>query len=259
MKKLKEPLPVKKIIRDPRTQVLDYSSKMENTASQVLKNLLRLVKPNSHSIDSKSSSLSFKNKIDLLYDIDDLDKSQYSSLLMFIEIRKIFIDNLECSTFSDLTMQAPHLTKYISKEFKNDIEETERSLRYSFRDLIARAWGALLILKEDYEKGETSEMNRYIDSKTIQNFDSIFNSAYVHWKKYRQSQEPKILSESFNNEDKEIQSFEKYLKYHLLNEKIKLLEKLTKGNSAQKDMNLKRIELHKKYTSEKKEIKVINK
>ena len=259
MKKLKKPLPVKEHIPDPRTLVLNDSLKLESNASLSFKNLLRLARPDSKRLNNLSCSLSFKNKIDLFYEVGDINKTQYLNFVKFIEIRNVFIQNISCCSFSHLSKEGPKLTKFLSANFKNDISDTEKSLAESFRELFIENLSVLFFLSSIYHDAFLADLDRRFESKTMRNFDSIFNSAYAHWKKYKQSQAPTALSESFNNLDKEIQNFEKYLKYHFLDEKIKLLEKLTKGNSAQKDMNLKRTELLKKYTSEKKEVKVINK
>ena len=63
-----------------RAHILVCSIREEEAASEVLKSLLRLVKPETKTLDNKSSSLSFKNKIDLLYDIDDLNKEEYTKI-----------------------------------------------------------------------------------------------------------------------------------------------------------------------------------
>ncbi len=76
-----------------RSRVLICSIRAEDSASDILISLLRRVRPDSKTLGNKSSSLSFKNKIDLLYDIDDLTKEEYTSMLKFMEIRNQFIHN----------------------------------------------------------------------------------------------------------------------------------------------------------------------
>ena len=84
-----------------RSSILLCSIREENEVSKALKYLLRTVKDGSKTLGNKSSSLSFKTKVDLLSDIGDLDKTEYDRLILFMEIRNQFIHNPECNSFAD--------------------------------------------------------------------------------------------------------------------------------------------------------------
>jgi hypothetical protein len=243
--------------KELRGQILICSVREEEAASNVLKYLLRLIKPDSKTLNNKSSSLSFKNKIDLLYDIDDLTKDEYNALIRFMEIRNQFIHNPNCSSFENLGNEAPELSKYLSTNFKNEIVEIENSLSESFKNLFIRTLGKLLVLSIEYRKGATNEMLRYVDSKAIQNFDSIFNAAYNHWKSNRPSLNPLVFP-IFNNSDKEVKDFERYLKYYLLEEQIKNLDQIINDEVTEKDIFQRKAELLADYKKEKSQLEELN-
>jgi len=70
-----------------RSYVLDLALSIEDLSTEIVKSLLRKIKPNSKTLGNKSSSLSIKNKIDILYDLEDFDKKTYNKLLRFLEIK----------------------------------------------------------------------------------------------------------------------------------------------------------------------------
>ena len=71
-----------------RSQILIMSVRVEEAAGKAVKSLLRTVKFESKTLGNNSSSFSFKNRIDLLYDLEDLNKKDYTSCLKFAEISK---------------------------------------------------------------------------------------------------------------------------------------------------------------------------
>jgi hypothetical protein len=242
--------------RDLRAQILICSIREEEAASEILKNLLRLVKPNSKTLDNKSSSLSFKNKIDLLYDIDDLNKDDYTSLLKFMEIRNQFIHNPNCSSFNDLEKESPDSAKYLKATFENKIEDSEKSYVESFRKLFTRTLGLLLVLNLEYTKGSTNEMHRFIDAKTLENFDLIFKAAYDHWLNVKMQNPPAFIG-LFPNEGnsiEDVKDFERYLQFYILEEKIKLLDKIINSEVTSKDIFVRRADLLKEFKKEQSKI-----
>jgi len=162
--------------------VLICSIRAEEAASDALRNLLRTVKGDSKTLGNKSSSLSFKNKIDLLYDIEDLNKDEYSSCLRFMEIRNQFIHNPSCNSFKDLENEAPDLSGFLKTKLPSSQTDGEENYQESFTQLWIRVMGKILTLKLEYRKGSTDEMLRYVNAKTMNNFDDIFKSACAKWK-----------------------------------------------------------------------------
>ncbi len=164
-----------------RSYVLNLALSIEDLSTQITKSLLRKVKPDSKTLDNKSSSLSLKNKIDILYDLDDLDKKTYTKVLKFMEIRNQFIHNPECNSFKDLDIISPDLIKYLKKEFHNENKNQEDSLVESFKKLHLHAFSELLILLGEYKDGEQEEVNRYMNSLVIMDIASILENTEKIW------------------------------------------------------------------------------
>lgn len=84
---------------DIRYKVLIKSLDVEHKLSLIIKEIIRIPKHTTKTLGSKSSSFSFRNKVDLLYDLDWLSDEEYQLLLMFMEIRNQFVHNLEADSF----------------------------------------------------------------------------------------------------------------------------------------------------------------
>lgn len=236
-----------------RKYVLICSIREEEAASEVIKSMLRHVKPESKTLDNKSSSLSFKNKIDLLYDIDDISKEEYTHFLKFMEIRNQFIHNPNCNSFTDLEVEAPDLPKFLSAQFKNEIADKEKNYFESFKNLFIRTLGKLLVLVLEYRKGFTNEMVRFIDAKTLENFDSILSTANDLWQEQKEKS-PIIPFPRFINSDEDIKSFTEYLKIAVGREKIKVTESIIKKEVTEKDVFQRRSALLEDFKKEQHEL-----
>lgn len=86
---------------DIRITVLEYALKTEKSVDNLLRSYLNINVPKRRALTNKSGGLAFKNKIDLLYDIEILDDIEYASLLLLMEYRNQFMHNYECNTYSD--------------------------------------------------------------------------------------------------------------------------------------------------------------
>lgn len=214
------------------------SIREEETAAVAVRYLLRTVKPHSKTLGSNSSSLSFKNKIDLLYDIGDLDLEDYNNLIKFMEIRNQLIHNPYCNSFTDLAKEAPKTTNFLKNKFHNAIPTDEESYVQSFKDLFISTFAKLLRLKMEYRKGYTEELNRFINAKALDNFSKIYNAAMQSWK------ETQPLNQlEFANSEKVIKEFERHLNYELLEEKIKIADAIIADEINEKNVFQRRIEL----------------
>ena len=239
---------------DLRSNILISSIRVEEATSIALKSLLRTVKKSSKTLDNKSSSLSFKNKIDLLYDIDDLNKKEYNYCLRFSEIRNQFIHNPKCNSFNDLKAENNNLINFIKKEFPNEIEPEEYSIQKSFISLWKIVLGKMLVLNLEYRKGSQDELTRYINSETHNKFNEIYKSATQKWMKNR-TVSPIILSGfTKDNSKNEIEIFESYLRLEFASEQIKILDSIVDKEISDKDIYNRRTELFKDIKSEKKTI-----
>ena len=85
--------------KELRLEILINSLELENQLSKIIARIIRVPKSGTKTLGNQSSSLSFKTKVDLLYDLDRISKSEYNLIILFIEIRNQFIHNLESDSF----------------------------------------------------------------------------------------------------------------------------------------------------------------
>jgi predicted nucleic acid-binding Zn ribbon protein len=107
-----------------RKEILERALVLESEINQLLLIFLSINKDNSKTLSNRSSSLSFKNKIDLLYDLENINKQEHETLILFMEIRNKFIHNIKCSTFTKVLKvlgndKRNRLLKYDKKRNKN--------------------------------------------------------------------------------------------------------------------------------------------
>ncbi len=82
-----------------RSEILEASLILENAVNELIVVLLVIEKQKRNAISNKSGNLAFKNKIDLLFDLDILDSEEHQRLLFLMELRNQFLHNLECNSF----------------------------------------------------------------------------------------------------------------------------------------------------------------
>jgi len=85
-----------------RKGILERSLHVESMINQLLLLFLSINKDGTKTLSNKSSSLSFKSKVDLLYDLDKLTKPEHDKFILFMEIRNQFIHNMDCTSFLKL-------------------------------------------------------------------------------------------------------------------------------------------------------------
>lgn len=81
-----------------RKTILEQSLSIENWLSKIIVSLIHIKKDAPKTLGTKSSAFSFKNKVDLLYDLDRIDKEDYNLFILFMEIRNQLIHNIEIDT-----------------------------------------------------------------------------------------------------------------------------------------------------------------
>ena len=84
-----------------RSEILDAALTLEDAVNKLLLALLVIDKPDKKAMSNKSGNLSFKNKIDLLFDLEILSNDEYRALLLLMELRNQFLHNIECSSFEN--------------------------------------------------------------------------------------------------------------------------------------------------------------
>lgn len=104
-----------------RSEILEYSLILEQAINDLL--LLHLgIFDNSNStrLFGKKPSITFKNKIDLLYDINILNKSENADLELLMIFRNKFLHDIECNSFYSIFSQLDNSIKNKFKHFLNE-------------------------------------------------------------------------------------------------------------------------------------------
>lgn len=164
-----------------RSFVISRVLRLEQTSSSLMKTILRLFKDDLKTLGNKSSALSFKSKIDLLYDLEEIDKTYYNHLLKLMEIRNQFAHNHNAVSFESLDEINPDIIKYLTKFQDDNLDEKltrEDKLKITFNKLFELTCGRLLALEIEYLDGVQEEYKSHINNKAIENIDTIWESAY---------------------------------------------------------------------------------
>ncbi len=83
-----------------RSEILTASLYLEKAINDLIILCLSIENKKKKAISNKNSSLSFKNRIDLLFDLDIIDVGEHQRFLLVMEFRNQFLHNLECNSFS---------------------------------------------------------------------------------------------------------------------------------------------------------------
>lgn len=120
-----------------RSEILEIALNIEDSINKLLLALLLIENQNRKAISSKSGNLSFKNKIDLLFDLDILVSDEHQKLLLLMEFRNQFLHNIKCCSFQDAinhlgTEKEKKLSKY---DDETSIADKEFKYQNAFRNL----------------------------------------------------------------------------------------------------------------------------
>ncbi len=154
-------MPIKRSFNaELRSFILQHAIRQEALTSEILKFIFRILKNDTKTLDNTSSSLSFKNKIDLLLDLGDIEKKDHSHFIKLMEIRNQFAHNPKCTSFVALNNINSDYTKFL-KNFKNDEKKPEESLCVSYIFLFKHCHKILCQIKRSYQLGFLTELQRY--------------------------------------------------------------------------------------------------
>jgi len=111
-----------------RTGVLEKALYLEAEMNKLLALFLNVqTVKETRTFSNKSTSLSFKNKIDLLFDLAVLNKEENDQLLLLMQFRNQFLHNIHCSSFSiavDLIKgSSKHLSKFVVDKASENLED----------------------------------------------------------------------------------------------------------------------------------------
>ncbi|MBP6234882.1 MAG: hypothetical protein KA536_02020 [Saprospiraceae bacterium] len=163
-----------------RGKVLEKALILEELTSDIIKLILRIVWDETKTLGNQSTSLSFKNKTDLLFDLQDLNKDDYNYLLKIMEVRNQFAHNFDCNLWDDLKRINPKSYEFISKKFPNEDE----SFSTSFRDMFQYCYNKLIEIEKKYSNGLGLEIEKIITNEVFQNVDTITEMSVEQWKKW---------------------------------------------------------------------------
>ncbi len=164
-----------------RSFVISRVLRLEQTSNSLMRTILRLFKNDLKTLGDKSSALSFKSKIDLLYDLEEIDKTDYSHLIKLMEIRNQFAHNHNAVTFESLDEINPEINKYLTRYQDSQLDKKlprEEKLKVTFNKLFEKVCGRLLTIEMEYLDGVQEEYKTHINNKALENIDKIWNSAY---------------------------------------------------------------------------------
>ncbi len=206
-----------------RSFVLEHSIRQERTSANIIKSLLRIVKNKTKTLGNKTSSLSFKNKIDLLHDLEEIDDEMYKHLVKFMEIRNQFAHNHECSSLLKLKGANSELTNHLKSKFPNKETDEEKSLFLSYVDLFKLCHGKLLIIEHEYNVGLELDFNKYVNNEVCERMDTVLNDSIKNWKEFSAEIGPSIFPIPAQEE---IDNFIICFKTALANHRVKIFEEL---------------------------------
>ncbi|WKK77111.2 hypothetical protein QYS49_07835 [Marivirga salinae] len=110
-----------------RAKVLEFALSVESSITKLVLLFLNVSKEDLKALGNKNSSLSFKNKIDLLFDIGVLSKDENQKLLLLMEFRNQFLHNITCNSFCKAiellgSDRAKKLLTFSCSDFENNLE-----------------------------------------------------------------------------------------------------------------------------------------
>jgi len=120
-----------------RSEILDLALNLEDAVNELLLALLLIENPNRKAISNKSGNLSFKNKIDLLFDLDVLISDEHQKLLLLMEFRNQFLHNIKCCSFENAVNQLGVDKEKKLLKFDDEDKIIDKEYRYqnAFRNL----------------------------------------------------------------------------------------------------------------------------
>jgi DNA-binding MltR family transcriptional regulator len=163
-----------------RSWAISHVLRLEQTSSSLMRAILRMFKEDSKTLGHQSSALSFKAKMDLLYDLEELEKEDYNHLLKLMEIRNQFAHNHNAVSFESFDDINPDINKYLEKNIPEEIAkeaDRETKLKAAFSAMFTKVAGRLLVLEIEYTKGISKEVQKYVNHKVVENIDSIWQNA----------------------------------------------------------------------------------
>lgn len=210
-----------------RSWVISRVLRLEQTSTSLIKTILRLFKEKSITLGDQSSSLSFKSKIDLLFDLEEIEKDDYTHLIKLMEIRNQFAHNHRATSFESLDIINKDINNYLEKfSSKNNELNRESRLRQTFNELFEATLGKLAIIEIEYRSGIQKEIRKHINDLVVENLHEIWMNAL---KMKKESTSTRAKFPALNNTD-QIEKIYTYFQKSVSEFKIQELNKLDGEN-----------------------------
>ena len=188
----------KEINIEVRSEILEYSLIIEGAINSLLLTYLGVTGKSNTKLFGNKAGISFKSKIDLLYDIDVLSKKEHSDLELQMIFRNKFIHMLECNSFLFVLNQLDSGIKNKFKSHMNDPTkiDNEDSCKESYRNI----YGTNLnfILKKFKLKRQSIEDKRNLITLLLEKEIRITDISFGFIDKLLVSLEETILKSSGN-------------------------------------------------------------
>lgn len=161
-----------------RSKIIYSSLQIENAINNLLvKHLLILDKSKTKNFGNKAG-ISFQSKIDLLYDIDVLDKSELNDIALLMNFRNKFLHDIKYSSFTILLGDLDNGIKNRFFTFMNNVEEkNEDNYDQAFMNLYGKIVEIINSKIETIDKVSNEKIeffkfqNEFISSYIIESLD----------------------------------------------------------------------------------------
>jgi hypothetical protein len=156
-----------------RTEVLEIALQIEKSITDLLMSYLSVSVEKRKGITNTSGGLNFKNKIDLLHDIQVLNKNEHFRLNLIMEFRNQFMHNFECNTFQDAvgflgTGPENKLLEYLTAE---EAKDDPKNYELAFNNLFSSA--AKMILEKNELRNTALNENAITVDRLFDGFISL--------------------------------------------------------------------------------------
>ncbi len=154
-----------------RTDVLEYSLEMENHINTLLLGHLGIIEKNETKNFGKKAGISFKSKIDLLYDIEVLNLEEHKNLDLLMNFRNKFLHDIDSVSFTYILQDIDSgIKNRFLKFLEPNSQPIEKDYEIACRNLYLHN---LKVISKKYEERRESITSRtnYLNSL----FESILS------------------------------------------------------------------------------------
>ncbi|MRT92276.1 hypothetical protein [Ancylomarina sp. 16SWW S1-10-2] len=164
---------------DKRTEVLEYALQIEESIKILLLLCLGINNSTKTKLFGSKAGISFQNKIDLLYDIDVLEKDEYQGLELQMNFRNKFLHDIKFNTYLSILSFFDNGIKNRFKKYlldNGDISD-EDSCREDYQNLYMSNLKVILTKIESKKKDADDTMDLLSTPTKIYNglTDIFFN------------------------------------------------------------------------------------